>query len=279
MRFRLALLRRATLALLAASPAAANLTSNPSFEDGPNPGVAVQLAVGSTAVSGWVVTRNPIDYIGTRWNAAEGVRNVSLNGTSPGGIAQTFPTVADAEYTVTFMMGGDAFANPILKHMRVTAAGQSQDYVFDATHSWEWDIGWLQHTFNFTATGSSTTLEFYSLDDGLQGPAVDQVTIEGPTTSVPIGERAGFTLSASPNPSSQGFDLRFVLPFETSLRLSVWDVAGREVRVITTGRLGPGNYQRRWNGGLTHFPAPAGLYIVRLDTPAGSLTRKVMLTR
>jgi hypothetical protein len=58
------------LCMLVSGVARANLIANGSFETGTNPGTAMQLASGSTAVTGWTVTRASVDYIGTLWSAA-----------------------------------------------------------------------------------------------------------------------------------------------------------------------------------------------------------------
>src|SRR5206468_12424279 len=86
------------LGLLVPCPAGANLLVNGSFESGPAPGDAMQLAAGSTAITGWVVTPSNIDYCGTRWTAAQGARSLGLNGASPGGISQTFSSLPRAIY-------------------------------------------------------------------------------------------------------------------------------------------------------------------------------------
>jgi hypothetical protein len=72
------------MVLLACTPQAhADLIVNGGFENGPNPNAFTQLDVGSTAVTGWVVTRDAIDYCGTIWPAAEGVRSIDL---APSGV-------------------------------------------------------------------------------------------------------------------------------------------------------------------------------------------------
>jgi choice-of-anchor C domain-containing protein len=277
---------RIFLALLAGGlvtwsvPAAAvNLLTNGSFELGTDPGEAVELPMGSTALPGWVVTRNPIDYVGTRWNAAEGVRSLALNGTNPGGIAQSFATVPGQPYTVRFFMAGDAFSSPILKHMRVSAAGQSQDYEFDAGHSWPWGMGWFEHSLVFTANASSTTLEFESLDAGTTGPTLDSVVVTGQSpVGVPIVPPAGLALAApSPNPAREGFEIAYTVPTAMSLRLSVIDVRGRELHVLAEGVHPAGPYARGWNRRTEHGQAPAGLYFIRLDAPGRSIVRKLVL--
>lgn len=269
------------LVALAAPAAADELVTNGSFESGPTPGESMPLAMGSTAVPGWIVTQSAIDYVGTLWNAAEGSRSIALNGTSAGGIAQTFGTVPSEEYTVRFCMAGDAFSSPILKHMRVTAAGQSQDYEFDAGHSWPWGMGWLEKTFVFTASGSATTLEFMSLDGGDTGPTLDSVVVSGPSVvDVPTAASAGLALSPPfPNPASERFSVSFSLPAEAKVRLSVCDVQGREVRVLADGQLPAGLHTRTWDGHTMRGRSAAGLYLVRLAAPGKTLVRKVVLTQ
>src|SRR5262249_58953915 len=144
----------------------------------------------------------------------------ALNGSGPGGIAQSFYTVAGQPYSVDFFMAGDAFSNPILKHMRVAAAGQSQDYEFDAGHSWPWGMGWLPQTFTFTANSSSTTLEFTSLDAGDTGPALDSVVVTGQSPLDVRVNPSAFALAAPyPNPSSRGVQIDFSLASDTPGRL------------------------------------------------------------
>ena len=90
--------------VIAASSAQANLLTNGSFESGPNPGVLLALAPGSTAMPGWVVTRAGVDYAGSAWTAAQGLRSVALNGPGIGGIAQTISTLPNARYSVRFYL-------------------------------------------------------------------------------------------------------------------------------------------------------------------------------
>ena len=272
------LLLSCILAALLVSPLQAEATNNASFEVGPDPGEAMTVAVGAGTITGWTVTRNPIEYVGSRWDASEGLRSVALNGTSPGGIAQTLSTLPGQTYTVHFFMGGDAFSNPVMKHMRVEAAGASQDYEFDASHAWPWGMGWLEKTFVFTAGTTSTTLEFYSLDTGDTGPTIDNVTLVTPVDALPFG-RSVLLGAPTPNPARQAFSLDFVLATDTPLRLSIWDVRGREVFVMAEGTRPAGSYTARWDGNIGGRPAAAGLYIVRLEAPGVTLVRKAVLSR
>ena len=72
---------------------------NGSFENASvNPGSGfTNLAGGSTAITGWTVGGDSIDYIGGYWNAQNGSRSIDLSGNAPGSIFQTFDTVLGQE--------------------------------------------------------------------------------------------------------------------------------------------------------------------------------------
>jgi choice-of-anchor C domain-containing protein len=164
-----------------------NLILNGSFEVGPDPGAMITLLGGSTAITGWEVTRGGIDYEGTFWVASDGDRSLDLdNSPGFGGIMQTFATNVGQEYLVTFDMAGNPYRgynDPFIKYMRVEAAGQYADFSFDVTgHDYN-NMGWETHSYQFTANSSLTTLEFYSLHSfeggysGYCGPALDNVSV------------------------------------------------------------------------------------------------------
>jgi choice-of-anchor C domain-containing protein len=168
----------------------AYLIVNGSFEQGPDMlGLMIVLAGGSTAIDGWTVTREGIDYKGNYWKASDGERSLDLdNSPGFGGIMQTFETTPGVRYLVTFDMSGNPYADfndPPIKWMRVEAAGQSADFSHNASGYWYDDMVWVNHSWWFTAAANttSTTLEFYSLhtlDDGYSewcGPALDNVSV------------------------------------------------------------------------------------------------------
>ncbi len=267
------------LALSAVPAAAQNLATNGSFEIGPDPGMSTPVLVGSEEISGWVVIGNPVDYVGTQWNAAHGARSVALNGTNPGGIAQTIPTIPGILYSVRFFMAGDAFSSPILKHMRVSAAGQSQDYEFDAGHSWPWGMGWLEQAFDFTAAAGTTTIEFTSLDAGDTGPTLDSVVVVSPAlldATDPLG--LSYALATpSPNPAHRVMTVSYTVPTRSRVRVSVHDVRGREIEVIANSVHEAGPYVRTWDATARRGRVAPGLYLIRLSAPGMTLVRKAAL--
>ncbi|MEO1497135.1 MAG: choice-of-anchor C family protein [Planctomycetota bacterium] len=130
---------------------------------------------GATAVLGWeafaTVPGATIDWTHDSVLAAsDGERIIDLNGTpGPGGIQQTFDTVAGASYRVVFDLAGNPDELPEdpadfpVKSVRVSAGDTSEDYSFDTTDTTTTDMGWETRVFEFTATTDSTTLSFESL--------------------------------------------------------------------------------------------------------------------
>ena len=164
------------LALAAALCGAAHAApfQNGSFETGPTPGGYVTLSAGDTQITGWTVTGDSVDYIGSYWPAADGSRSLDLSGNAGGGVAQAFDTVAGRTYRVGFALAGNPDCAPTVKTVQVQATGApSVNYSFDATNSSLSSMGWAAQTYTFTAT--DPTLAFASLDKTSCGPALDNV--------------------------------------------------------------------------------------------------------
>ncbi|MFH1219025.1 MAG: C1 family peptidase [Candidatus Eisenbacteria bacterium] len=83
-----------------------------------------------------------------------------------------------------------------------------------------------------------------------------------------------------PNPSSEGFLLRFELPMPDNVYLAVYDVAGRRIAVLADGWVGVGRHEERWTPGQDGTPRQVpGLYFARLVTASEVRTLKLVLTR
>jgi len=163
----------------------ANLITNGSFE---SPDVATNTCsdvkqIGDASITGWVVTRGSIDHCEI-WQAADGPQAIDLDGANNnrGGVKQLFPTVVGGVYQVTFSLAGNP-GLPVVKAMRVEAAGQGADFLFDTTSTSFENMGWATHTWVFTAIDTETALEFYSTDSLVgcgacaNGPALDNVVV------------------------------------------------------------------------------------------------------
>ncbi len=193
MRYTLLLLSFAVSLAFPGLPSSENLIVNGSFEESSvNPGSYQDLPAGSTAIKGWTVTLNHIDYINASlWPASDGQHSLDLDGSACntsattaclGGIKQTFATVSGQKYDVSFDFAGNPMNGPKIKTLKVSAAGESQSFTFDITGHSAGNMGWKTQHWTFTATAAETTLEFDSADSAPNlsgwGPALDNVIVK-----------------------------------------------------------------------------------------------------
>lgn len=171
----------AAVAAITMLPSAANAAEfvNGSFEAGAPAGSFSTVTGGnSSSITGWNVTGNSVDYIGNYWSAQEGARSIDLNGGAQGGIQQTFDTLAGIQYNVTFWLAGNPDGAPITKNVLVNATGAADGlFSFDSAGTSKVNMGWSKYTYNFFATGATTTLSFASQNGGAYGAALDNVSV------------------------------------------------------------------------------------------------------
>ncbi|TVS14618.1 MAG: choice-of-anchor C family protein, partial [Planctomycetaceae bacterium] len=155
-----------------------SIVTNGSFEEGtaiPSWGW-VQVYAGWNRISGWQVLR-AVDRVSTAFAPAEGSYSVNLNRADAGAIAQTLITEPGRRYRVQFAMAGAPW-DPALKTLRISAAGTSAEFTFDATGRTAQDMGWETKTWEFVAQDAVTVLRFESLTPGHAGPALDNVVVQ-----------------------------------------------------------------------------------------------------
>jgi hypothetical protein len=87
---------------------------------------------------------------------------------------------------------------------------------------------------------------------------------------------AGFALEQNyPNPFNPSTTIRYELPMAAEVRLSVYDVLGREVSVLVNERRGAGVHEVRFDGSRL----ASGIYLYRLQAGSYVQTRKLALVR
>jgi len=83
-----------------------------------------------------------------------------------------------------------------------------------------------------------------------------------------------------PNPFNPETSISFDLPNNTSVRLRVYDILGREVAALLDGNFSSGHHAVNWNGrDVRGQPVSSGIYFYRLDTGSHKLARKMLLSR
>ena len=271
---------RATLALalcgsLLAASSGADMLTNGGFESGaPVPPTGIlAVAPGSPALTGWTVLNGAINVVSNDyWQCLSGVRSVELSSTGPGAIRQSFASTSGGVYRLTFSMSGEPFSTPTIKHLRVQAGGTTQDFTFDVTPAWHWDMKWTQHTLDFAAPGPLTTVTLTSMDGGPAGPALDAMSIDFVSADAGAGSARLALAPVAPDPLRVEGRVSFTLPRAQSVRLSVVDLQGREVARLVRGELGAGPHDLM----LTprSIGLGSGLYFLILDTGDGRIVRR-----
>jgi choice-of-anchor C domain-containing protein len=263
----------ASLAL--ASFARADMLTNGGFESGAAVPATGILAVppGSPALTGWTVLGGAINIVtNDYWACLSGVRSVELSSSGPGAIQQTFTSVSGSVYRLTFSMSGEPFSVPTIKNLRVQAGATTQDYTFDVTPAWHWDMKWQQHTLDFTAPGPSTTVTLTSLDAGAAGPAIDATSIDFVSADVGAGPARLALAPVAPDPLRGEGRVWFTLPVAQSVRLSVVDLQGREVARLARGALAAGPHELTVSA--RSIGLRSGLYFLVLETGERTIVRR-----
>jgi choice-of-anchor C domain-containing protein len=202
-RFMVVAVLAGTMCIVTAGAQGASFT-NGSFEQGAfDPGAYTTLYAVDTSLVGWAAYKGSIDWVGSYWTPADGNRSLDLNGASPGGIAQSFTTVAGQAYKVTFNLAGNPDNGPAVKTLYLGTKNVYTNSIlydsnlsFDTTGKTKSSMGWATHTFEFVAASNLTSLWFESttnsptfnfpdfgvVDTNPFGPALDSVRVD----AVPI---------------------------------------------------------------------------------------------
>ncbi len=174
----------ALLLLSAALPVAARATPltiiNGNFATPPVPGGFATYNGGSTAITGWTVTGNSVDLIGSYWQAPPlGGQSVDLDGNRPGGLSQMLATVAGDTYTIGFELSGNPDSGPATKILDVTAGSASRVYDYTIGANTHANMMYVKELFSFTATSGTTLLSFTSQDpsNSAYGPVIGNVAV------------------------------------------------------------------------------------------------------
>jgi len=133
---------------------------------------------------------------------------------------------------------------------------------------------------NTTAATPSAPGEKYTVTitnpDGqvATGSMILRVT-PSPAVGVGEGQAAGVTLGpVRPNPSGGPAAVDFTVGRETRVRITVVDLAGREIARLAEGLRPPGGHRAVWNGRVGPGRAPAGMYFIRCEADGITLVRR-----
>lgn len=119
--------------------------------------------------------------------------------------------------------------------------------------------------------------ELRGWDGKVVATGVLPVTLEGDVAAHPAPTEVRLRV---PNPAHPGVRLGFDLPTDLPVKLALYDIQGRLVRVLADEPLRAGSYQREWDGRTeSGHPAANGIYFAELRAGSKRITRSLSLTR
>jgi parallel beta-helix repeat protein len=149
---------------------------NGSFElAGVDPGGGwASLAGGSTAINGWTVTGDSIDYGGSSQHTpTDGNRQVALNGSAPGGVTQVFDAIPETWLRVRFDYFNNDFGPP-LGSVQLSGDGSAESFTAVQSSG----TAYTARTFLYRVAQTQSALAITSTTPGGGGPVLDHVRVE-----------------------------------------------------------------------------------------------------
>lgn len=147
----------------------------------------------------------------------------------------------------------------------------AQRFVTDQEYSWfDFDCDWCSGVWD-QPTQSGTRLHRWKVDTGLLG-----------VTPAPgrLGPGSITELAVSPNPSREKGRIGFTLARPGDVRVTVHDLAGRQVRLIDSGAKGAGRHEVAWDGlDDRGRPASPGLYLLRVRSGKDEASARMVRLR
>lgn len=172
-------------------------------------------------------------------------------------------------------LGTAAVPNPGLWDL--DGDGDTEILLSWSNQMWAWDapalfgspaIQWPFYHFDVAHTGRFVPTLF--TDVGAMGAAAGEIP------------KARTELGVLPNPvrAGQGARIRFTLPARSPVEITVFEAAGRALRVLDGGLLAAGPREVAWDGrDSAGRLAPSGVYFVRIRAGAMERATKVTLVR
>jgi choice-of-anchor C domain-containing protein len=182
--------------------AQANLITNGSFETPVVPAAGFDNFVsGSTGITGWTVVGPEVSVVSTTYAseccsfpAEDGTQWLDLTGDGSNtleGVQQTVATTPGTTYDLSFWVGntydpGGVYGTTSTVDVRLGGADGTLLGAFTNSSTTTGTLVWEQFNTSFTATGSSTTLDFLNADpESDNSNGLDNVSLTVGTSAVP----------------------------------------------------------------------------------------------
>jgi len=152
----------------------------------------------------------------------------------------------------------------------------------------EGDSVMLSQAFTCPATinwENSQLVVFVQSEPGREVLQTTMITLTELSEQTGIEDNANLPLSFSleqnyPNPFNINTKIMYSLANENNVRLTVYDLTGRQVVCLLNGRQGAGQYQITWNGADSNGKTvSSGIYFYRLESGDKSVTKRMALLK
>jgi len=169
----------AVIAIAVVSGAHANLFVNGGFESPSVPaGTFIHYGTGSTGITGWTVVGPQVSQIHTTYgepglgvtafNANSGMAHIDITGGgnvgTNAGLTQSVATVVGQLYELSFFVGkatgGANYSTQSI--LDVSINGGARVSYFNTNNTPVGFVNWVQHSVQFTATSTSTSITFFN---------------------------------------------------------------------------------------------------------------------
>lgn len=99
-------------------------------------------------------------------------------------------------------------------------------------------------------------------------------------SAVGAAESSEMRLNCSPNPFNAHTEIQFEGRSGSSVKIAIYDVAGRVVREIYSGICAGVPFELSWNGDNNDgHPVSSGTYFLRAESSSSSLVTKLVLVK
>jgi hypothetical protein len=141
------------------------------------------------------------------------------------------------------------------------------------------NFGW-ELIGNETDAASAKAFNSRQAISALNRPLLTVYYTEAPTGTAPLSPAARL-FPVHPNPFNPAATIRYSVPAATRVRLAVYDVRGRLLRVLTDGMVTAGTHESVWRGeDVRGTRVASGVYLVRLESEhAPAQTEKMVLLK
>ncbi len=141
---------------------------------------------------------------------------------------------------------------------------------------WQMNEGSGPFVFDITGIGNGGIINGAAWVAGCGGP----LAVEGDPDNL-AGRLAAFCLEQNyPNPFNPLTTIQYALPTANYVNLSIYDISGKLVKTLVSGRQEANKYSIQWKGAAANGrPVGSGVYLYRLQTDTIDVTKRMVLMK